>query len=261
MTSVHCTASATSNDGSRSDSPDFQGRISLQSGFVLHSRAYRESSLLLDVFTLNFGRLRLLAKGARKSKKGLHALLQPFVGLRLSWTGKGDLPVLTDAEAAGTGVELSGSKLFCGFYINELLLHFLPSRDPHPEVFHLYRSTLDQLATDEGVERVLRLFEVSLLGEMGYGMSLDREATSGQPIDAAKRYVYRIEGGPVENDEGIAESVRGATLLALEQKTLNAPDELQEAKRLMRQVIDYYLNGKRLKSRDFFRQVTKNRPS
>lgn len=261
MTSVLCTASATANDASKGASRDFQGRISLQNGFVLHSRPYRESSLLLDVFTLDFGRLRLLAKGARKSKRGLHSLLQPFVQLRLSWAGKGDLPVLTAAESiGGTSIKLSGPKLFCGFYVNELLLNFLPSRDPHPEVFDLYRNTLDQLAADDGMERILRLFEVSLLGEMGYGMAFDREATSGQPIDPAKRYVYRIEEGPVENDERAADSVGGATLLALDRKTLNDPDELQEAKHLMRRVINYYLNGKPLKSRDFFKQVTKSRP-
>jgi len=261
MTSVLCTASAMSNDASKTASPDFHGRISLQNGFILHRRAYRESSLLLDVFTLDFGRFRLLAKGARKSKKGLHSLLQPFIRLRLSWAGKGDLPVLTAAESVGTNIELSGLNLFCGFYINELLLNFLPSRDPHPEVFHLYRNTLGQLAVDDGVERILRLFEVSLLDEMGYGMSFDREITSGQPIDPAKTYVYRIEQGPIEDDEGVADSVRGATLLALDRKTLSNPDELQEAKHLMRRVINYYLNGKTLKSRDFFKQVTKNRPS
>jgi len=261
MTNVPCTASAMSNDATQGASPDFHGRISLQNGFVLHRRAYRESSLLLDVFTLDFGRLRLLAKGARKSKKGLHSLLQPFVRLRLSWAGKGDLPVLTSAESAGTGVELGGLKLFCGFYMNELLLNFLPSRDPHPEVFHLYRNALEQLAADQSAERILRLFELSLLDEVGYGMSFDREAASGQPIDPAKTYVYRIEQGPVENDEDAADSVRGATLLALERKTLNGPDELQEAKHLMRRVINHYLNGKALKSREFFKQVTKNKPS
>lgn len=261
MTSVRCTASAMSNDEGKGTSQELHGRVSLQNGFVLHRRAYRESSLLLDVFTLNFGRLRLLAKGVRKNKKGLHALLQPFVHLRLSWVGTGELPVLTAAESVGSSVELSGLKVFCGFYMNELLLNFLPSRDPHPEVFHLYGNMLHQLAADDGVERLLRFFEVSLLGAMGYGMAFDREATSGQPIDPAKRYIYRIEQGPVENAEGGADTVGGATLLGLERRALSDPDELLEAKNLMRRVINYYLNGKPLKSRDFFKQVKKIRPS
>lgn len=261
MTSVLCTASAMANDEGKGASAELHGRVSLQKGFILHRRAYRESSLLLDVFTLNFGRLRLLAKGALKNKKGLHSLLQPFGRLRLSWTGTGELPVLTAAESMGSSVELSGSKLFCGFYMNELLLNFLPPRDPHPKVFYLYGNTLVQLAADDDIEQILRLFEVSLLCEMGYGMAFDREATSGQPIDPAKRYVYRIEQGPVENGEGGADTVGGATLLGLERRTLSDPDQLLEAKHLMRRVINYYLNGKPLKSRDFFKQVTKNRPS
>lgn len=261
MTSVLCTASAMSNDPSENASSDFHGRVSLQNGFILHRRAYRESSLLLDVFTADFGRLRLLAKGARKSKKGLHSLLQPFVQLRLSWAGRGELPVLTAAESMTASTELGGVKLFCGFYMNELLLNFLPSRDPHPEVFRLYRNALDQLASDDGVERILRLFEISLLDEMGYGLSFDRETSFGQPVDPAKTYVYEIEQGPVETDVGVADSIRGATLLALQRKTLNDPDELQEAKHLMRRIINYHLDGKALKSRDFFKQITKNRPS
>ncbi|WP_051332083.1 DNA repair protein RecO [Methylocaldum szegediense] len=250
-----------SNDESPGTSAEHHGRVSLQNGFVLHRRPYRESSLLLDVFTLNFGRLRLLAKGARKNKKGLHALLQPFVHLRLSWVGVGELPVLTAAESMGSAINLNGPKLFCGFYMNELLLNFLPSRDPHPEVFHLYGNTLIQLAADDNIERILRLFEVSLLCEMGYGMVFDREVTSGQPINPEKRYVYRIEQGPVENGEGGSDTVGGATLLGLGQRTLNDPDQLLEAKYLMRRVIQYHLNGKPLKSRDFFKQLTKSRPS
>ncbi|HYE36544.1 DNA repair protein RecO [Methylocaldum sp.] len=260
MMSEPCTASAIPNEASKSASPDFHGRISLQNGFVLHRRDYRESSLLLDVFTLDFGRIRLLAKGVRKSKKGLLSLLQPFVELRLSWAGKGELPVLTAVESIGTSIELSRLKVFCGFYMNELLLNFLPSHDPYPEVFHLYRNTLGQLATTDGVERILRLFEVSLLEETGYGLSFDRETAYGQQIDPARTYVYKIEQGPVENDEGVADSISGATLLALKQKTLNDPDELQEAKHLMRRVINYYLNGKALKSRDFFKQIIKSKP-
>jgi DNA repair protein RecO (recombination protein O) len=228
------------------------GRVLLQPAVILHRRAYRESSLLLDICTADFGRLRLLAKGVRRGRNPQSHLLQPFVLLRLSWVGRGELPVLTAAEPAGQAITLDGPALFCGFYMNELLLHLLPAHDPHPTVFRLYLETLRQLGTEASREKVLRFFEASLLEEIGYGLSLDREA-HGQNIDPAKAYAYVLDQGPVEAEESGAEAVHGSTLLGLKHKCLENPEELQEAKRLMRRVIQHYLNGRSLKSRDLFK--------
>jgi DNA repair protein RecO (recombination protein O) len=232
---------------------DDSGRVLLTQAVVLHRRAYRETSLLLDVCSADHGRLRLLAKGVKRGKSPLAHLLQPFVMLRLSWAGRGELPVLTAAEPAGPGLSLDGTALFCGFYINELLLNLLPSHDPHPEVFRLYLETLRQLGSEASQEKVLRYFEAALLEEVGYGLSLDREA-QGREIDPAKLYAYVVDEGPVAAEAAAAaDAIHGATLLGLKRRNLENPEALQEAKRLMRRVVHHYLNGRTLKSRELFR--------
>ncbi|MGZ8216049.1 DNA repair protein RecO [Methylomagnum sp.] len=231
-------------------------RVLLAHAAVLHRRAYQETSLLVDVFAADHGRLRLIAKGARRGRNAQAQLLQPFMPLRLSWAGRGELPTLTAVESAGNALALDGAALFCGFYMNELLLHLLPPHDPSPPVFQLYFDALRQLRGEPSQEKVLRFFELSLLEEIGYGLSLDREAR-GWEIDPAKNYSYIPDQGPVESDGPGVDSVRGSTLLGLQRKHLDTPDEWREAKQLMRRVIRYYLNGRALKSRDLFKPFGK----
>jgi DNA repair protein RecO (recombination protein O) len=240
-------------NGTAHGGPEDRSRVWLEDAVILHRRAYRETSLLLDAFSVNSGRLRLLAKGVKRGRTARSHLLQPFVRLRLSWSGRGELPIMAAAEPGDGAVHLDGAGLFCGFYMNELLLHLLPLHDPHPEVFRLYLDALERLGTEECRENILRCFEVGLLEELGYGLSLERDAAGGQAIDPAKTYAYVIDQGPIEADAGM-DSVHGSTLLGLRQKRLGSPDELQEAKRLMRRVIHHYLNGRPLKSRDLFKQ-------
>lgn len=227
-------------------------RVGQVPAVILHRRPYRESSLLLDIFSSEFGRLRLLAKGAKRSPGRQEQCLHPFLSLRLSWAGRGELPVLTGAEPAEPRIVLAGNALLCGFYLNELLLHLLPLEDPHPQAFRLYLKTLQQLGAEEDPERVLRFFEVTLLEEIGYGLLLDREA-EGRDIDPAKTYAYLPDRGPVEAAEGGDEVVRGSTLLALKRRNLEGTGELREVKQLMRRIIGHYLDGRPLKSRDLFR--------
>lgn len=227
-------------------------RSFLVESFVLHRRSYRESSLLVDVFTRERGLMRLLAKGARRGRSGRAGLLQPFAPLSLSWSGNPDLPVLSGAEGAGTAFELAGSALFCGLYLNELLIRLLPAQDSHPDLFHAYRRSLGELARGEPADRVLRIFELALLDEAGYGLLLDHESRLGQPIAADKFYEYRIEEGARECAPGPG-TVRGSTLLGLREGIHLGPDEAREAKRLMRFVLGHYLGGRPLKSRELFR--------
>ena len=233
-----------------------RSRVLLENAVILHRRAYRETSLLLDVFSAGWGRLRVLAKGAKRSRNDQSRLLQPFVPLRLSWAGRGELPVLTGAEPDGATIGLDGTALFCGLYMNELLLHLLPPHDPHPGVFAFYLESLRRLASDSCRERILRFFEIFLLEEIGYGLSLEREA-QGREIDPLKSYSYIPDHGLVETDERGMHSVQGSTLLGLQRQALESSNELQEAKRLMRRVIHHHLNGRALKSRDLFKPLGK----
>jgi DNA repair protein RecO (recombination protein O) len=228
-------------------------RFSLQNAYLLHRRNFRETSLVLDVFSRDHGIRRLIAKGAMRGKGGgRSALLQPFVPLGLGWTLRGEPAVLTTAEPLGQAVKLVGKTLFCGFYLNELLVNLLPEQDPHPEVFGLYQQTLTMLETGIHIDETLRGFELALLEELGYGLILDHDVETGAALRPESYYEYRIEFGPVISETGAA-ATRGSTLLGLSQGILAEPESKTEAKRLMRRVLNHYLGGRPLKSRELFK--------
>ena len=224
----------------------------MDQAIILHSQSYRETSLFVDVLTEHHGRLRLLCKGARRGRHPLSRILRPFSRVRLSWTGRGELPVLTVAEPCEPSPCLEGTALFCGFYISELLLKLLALQDAHPEIFSLSLATLQSLERGADLQTTLRIFEVALLDEIGYGLLLDEDA-SGQPIRADQSYDYRLEEGAVPALAGGMGGIYGSTLMALRQRHFSDEQQLGEAKRLMRGVLQYYLNGRPLKSRELFK--------
>jgi len=224
----------------------------MDEAIILHCQAYRETSLFVDVLTEGHGRLRLLSKGARRGRHALSHILRPFSRVRLSWVGRGELPLLTVAEPCEPSVCLEGTALFCGFYIAELLLNLLAPQDPHAGIFKLSFETLQALERGADLQWTLRGYEVALLEEIGYGLRLDADA-EGRPINADLIYLYRVEEGAVQVTTGGREVVRGETLLALQQRHFSDDSQLREAKRLMRSVLRHYLNGRALKSRELFK--------
>lgn len=225
--------------------------VYLQPAFILQQRKYRETSLIIDVLTRDFGRISLLAKGVRKTKSKTAGMLQPFIPLTISYFGRAELKTLTDVETIAPRSEIKGLALYCGFYINELVACFLHKYDPHPEVFAYYGECLSGLADGSGMEAALRLFELNLIECAGYGLQLgydDRE----NPVDPLKRYDFNVGVGPVEAVDG---RFSGKTLLALNFRELADPLTLSEAKILMRTVIDVYLQGRQLKSRAVISKV------
>jgi DNA repair protein RecO (recombination protein O) len=217
-----------------------------QTAFVLHTRKYRETSLLVDVFTCDYGVITLVAKGVRKKNSKWAGILQCFQPLELSFSGRSELKTLTGATLLSNGVTLTGMKLYCGFYLNELLNCFLHKQDAHPEVFEDYRQCLVQLATASSVESVLRIFELTLLENLGYGLQLENDSVTERPIDPDKHYEYVREIGPVQTT---GKGFSGKSLIALRKKILNDDLVRKEAKQLMRQLIDFHLQGRELKSR------------
>lgn len=168
----------------------------LKRGFVLHRRDYRNTSLLIEVFTADEGKLACVAKGAKSAPRGrsaLAALLQPFQPLWLSWVGRGEVKTLTRAEAAAPSIALGAERLYCGFYLNELLLRLIGREDPHEALFVFYQQALADLAT-EPLDAVLRRFELRLLEELGYALDL-RLDRQGKPIDPVRDYRYASERG------------------------------------------------------------------
>ena len=233
-------------------------RITLQPGFILHSRPYRDTSALLEVFTREYGRLGLVARGARGAKSKLRGVLQPFRPVLLSWLGRGDLGTLTDAEAQGVALTLGGRALLSGYYLNELVQRLTHRHDPHPTLYDAYQEALVGLNDEMQIERVLRLFEKRLLQELGYGLVLDHDVASGAPLTATALYQYQLERGPVLSEAGASHGLllHGSSLLSLAGDELQDECSLRENKRLMRAVLALYLGDKPLKSRDLFRGMT-----
>jgi len=228
--------------------------VYLQPAYILQHRKFRESSLILEVLTRDFGRISLLAKGVRKSRSKTAGLLQPFIPLAVSYLGKAELKTLTDVEMLQPYVELHGAAIYSGFYINELVGCFLHKDDPHPEVFDHYGVCLAALSSQPSIEAALRKFELDLINHAGYGLQLDHDLHNKLPVDPLKKYTFDIEQGPIEDAGG---KFSGNTLNAISSRDFSDPGVLIEAKRLMRTVIDAYLQGKSLKSRGIITQIIK----
>jgi DNA repair protein RecO (recombination protein O) len=213
---------------------------------------YRETSLIVEAFTPDFGRVALVARGARRPRSELRGLLQGFQPLLLSWSGQHELKTLLKAEWRGGLPRVGGSALLCGFYLNELLLKLLPREDAHPQLFADYETALAELAAGRDQAAILRGFEVRLLAAMGYALPLIREADTGAPVVPAARYHYAFDRGPRRSlpEPGMKlPLVRGATLLALADQKYPDAETAAEAKRLMREVLDHYLEQRGVESR------------
>lgn len=228
-------------------------RVDGAAAFLLHARPFSESSLVLDVFARGYGRLALLARGARRPRSALRGVLIGFQPLELGWFGGGEVKTLAKAEWSGGLPLLTGKCLLLGYYLNELLLKLMPREDPHPVLFDAYGLALAALARGAEESAELRRFEKTLLRELGYGLTLEREAGSGVPVQPDRRYVYQIERGAVPaTDEMAAPTLSGKTLLDMAADDYSDPRTLAESKSLMRQLMSHYLGGQALQSRRIF---------
>lgn len=231
-----------------------------QPAFVLHSYAYRETSLVVEAFTRNFGRIGLVARGARRPKSALRGVLLPFQPLLLSWFGKSELGTLARAEWHGNVRPPAGMGLLCGFYLNELLLRLLARDDPHEKLFDHYRDALLALGAQQNYGPTLRRFEIVLLKELGYAMILDHEAGSLAPIREDRVYTYAPEHGAVpageeEGQAGILPQVSGKTLLDMAAGNYTDPLTQSQAKALMRHLISHYLGDQALHTRQLLKDL------
>lgn len=225
-------------------------RIDQQPAFILHGRAYRETSLLLECFTRDFGRVGLVARGVRRERSRTpRALLQPLNPVALSWSGGGELATLTGVEALESPPPLAGELLICGLYINELVLRLTMRNDPHGDLFAAYARTLERLSAGETASWTLRRFERDLLDRLGYGVDLTVDAASGMPIEPSVEYGYRHELGPVPwRSTADGPRVPGAALLALAADAQPRERELSALRRWMRTLIRAQLGGSELQA-------------
>ncbi|UDG82034.1 DNA repair protein RecO [Candidatus Vallotia cooleyia] len=225
-------------------------------GFVLHTYPYRETSLIIDVFTRSHGRVALVAKGAKRPHSTFRSVLQTFQPISLSWTGKSEIRTLTKAEWVGGMRPLAGDALLCGFYVSELLVRFCAREDPHAALFDHYLLTLTRLAHAEPAVQVLRSFERILLRETGYAVSFDRTVTS-QSIVTGRSYVFDPTRGvcDIEMLEPQEDALRGPvisgqTLLDIERDDYSCAKTVAQSKNLMRFLLNTYLGGAPLATRD-----------
>jgi DNA repair protein RecO (recombination protein O) len=228
-------------------------RHALEPAYVLHTRSYRETSLILEVFARAHGRVALVARGARGAKSRWKNMLQPFRPLLLSWSQRGEMGTLTGADQVASPPALTAEPLFCGMYANELLMRFLQRSDPHPELFDRYRELLGVLAGGTAPQAPLRLFEKQLLEAAGFGLQLTREHGSERPVEAGHWYHYLPESGPVRRERGDGDDalVSGDALLALQSGVIDAAQQ-RELKLLMRRLIAHYLGDRPLKSQSLY---------
>jgi DNA repair protein RecO (recombination protein O) len=236
-------------------------RIEFQSTYILHSRPYQETSLLLEVFTKDFGRFGVIAKGVRRQKVGTRGLIQPFVPLLMSCAGRGELLALKHYEMASTIPMIAGRRLSCAFYLNELLMRLLHRWDAHEDLFQVYSDTLIALAESPSEAMTLRLFEMALLRTIGYGLQLTEEVETRQPIIESEFYFFDHENGPslmektvsnfsqLSSKEGV---YSGKNLLSLAAGNLVDAEVQRDAKRLTRQALALRLGNKPLESRRLF---------
>ena len=226
--------------------------------FVLHSYPFRETSLVVELFTRDRGRVAVVAKGARRPRSSLRGVLLAFQPLLVSWTGRGELHTLVRAEWHGAYRPLRGLALICGFYVNELVLKLTPRHDAHEGLFETYAATLEALQASREPSSVLRGFEKALLRELGYAMTLDRDVESGHAIAAEERYTYLVERGPVSAGQaGVGNGVEllGQTLLDMHAGDYSRAITQSQAKALMRALINHHLGEQVLHTRQLLRDL------
>lgn len=229
---------------------------------ILHRRPYSNSSLLLECFSRQAGRFPAIARGGQ-GKSSSAAILQPFVELSARWSGRGEVKRLLQFEASSRPLSLRGNSLYCGFYLNELLVTLLARDDPHPALFDSYRLALQGLADPQiSDELLLRSFELQLLHELGYQQDFTQEEESGMEVIPERRYHFRVEQGVSRQRYPGSVEVSGHTLLQLSINPLELAESCRlEARRLMRYILNHYLGGRTLSSRELFRSTNPaNRP-
>ncbi len=224
--------------------------------FVLHTYPFKETSLVVELFSRDFGRVAAVAKGARRPRSAMRGMLQSFQPLTAAWSGKNELRNLHSLEWGEGLLLLQGQALMCGFYMNELLLRLLPREDAHETLFDFYAQTLRSLSATQAKSQdtpiTLRRFELRMLQEMGYAVPLG-EDEAGKEIEPARSYFYIPERGACDlrskdrQQNGV--QLSGKTLLDMAQDVYSEAQTQQQSKQLMRVLLGHYLGDKPLHTR------------
>lgn len=225
--------------------------ISLQAGYILHTRPYSESSVLAEVLLADHGRVSMIAKGAKRPSSKHKGILQPFIPLTLSCVGRNELKTLTHVEVAAPPLGLQGDYLLAGFYVNELLMRLLLRDSPCSHIFCAYQEVLAALLAQQDLWVCLRIFEKNLLSALGYELNLTHDVSTGEALLPDAHYLYLLENGPVRIDANCvvqkgALIFSGKSLLDLARNNLQSASSRQQAKRLLQQALQIHLGSRPL---------------
>tara|TARA_Y100001936_G_scaffold31779_1_gene29817 strand:- start:2527 stop:3273 length:747 start_codon:yes stop_codon:yes gene_type:complete len=225
-------------------------RILKQPTWILHQRPYRDTSCIIDIFTRDLGRVSIIAKGGRSPKSKFRGLLRPFFPMKLSWYSGKNLGNLVDIDVIGKPYNLIGDSLLSAYYLNELILKFLVKDDPQVEIFDLYSRTISDLIESVNIAPVLRKFEIEFLKLIGYGLNLEFESGTELPVRSHFFYEYKPEIGLVISDKKNDHCVfNGADIKAINQGDFQEKKTIKSANRLLKSIINFHLDGRRLKTR------------
>ncbi len=229
---------------------------SLSRAFILHVRKFRDTSVIIELMTETEGRLSAVMRGVRTRKSKTASHVRPFTQVLVSWFGRGELKTIRTMDFPVRAAVLTGEALVTGLYVNELLVRLTGKFEPLPAVFDAYGTMLSDLESGNDIQPLLRRFELTLLGELGYGVTFDVDADTGDPVEPGVRYGYTAGTGFYRLPGGVAEpgvsppGYSGDVLLALARGAFDEPDALRAAKRIVRVSINELLGGRELKSRE-----------
>ncbi|MDP6653813.1 MAG: DNA repair protein RecO [Gammaproteobacteria bacterium] len=233
-----------------------ESRVLLQPAYVLHRAPFQNTSLLVDFFMLDYGRVRAVAKGARREKSKYRPLLQPFHPLLVSVSGRGEVKTVASVETGLAAILLQGERLFSGLYVNELLTRLLHNHEEHTVLYKHYQETLIALQGSENIETVLRRFELNLLAELGYAINLEEDFCSHEAIEPDSHYRFTPDMGfeLLHSDDAndSPHSFQGRHLVRLREMDLQDRDTAKSAKRLLRMALTAHLGEKSINSRGLF---------
>ncbi len=234
-----------------------QNRIQLQPAYILFSRPFQNTSLMLDFFTIDYGRVRAVAKGARRQSSKYRSLLQPFQPLLIGYTGRGEVKTLGGVESSVSAISLKGKRLFSGIYLNELLCRLLHAHVEHKSLYKRYQDTLISLQGSGNLESILRVFELNLLSELGYAINFYEAYSTHEPILEGELYKFSPDLGfelisGLDCGEDMQYLFEGDILTSIRKLELEDKEVAKSAKRLLRIALTSLLGGKPLNSRDLF---------
>ncbi|HET8817696.1 MAG TPA: DNA repair protein RecO [Pseudidiomarina sp.] len=227
----------------------------MEAAFVLHRWPYQETSLIVELYSRTQGRMRVIAKGAKRPKSPWRSILQPFVPMTIETRGRHELQTLTHAESISGSLQLRGRQLYSGFYLNELIQRLTTPYQANETLFDDYQETLELLQAVDQVEPLLRRFEWQLLHHSGHAFDWQHDVESGADIQPLKHYNFIPEQGFIESTQG---TFSGADLLKLNHFEINDDRLLRLMKQIMRMALQPYLGDQPLRSRALFQGQSKS---